>query len=153
MTKTPTLPGTSEMAFDAERDVLGQRFDGQFCATVGSATCGGNLRPTGTRPASAMDAGNFWIASNPQFQTVGTGTVSSAAPAQVLSLARMWACTPPRQPPHAAGHFGWLPTGTRLHQRRQGAAQTPVPLSVLSFLANSPRKPATHSAQIRVLGT
>lgn len=70
----------AEMALrDAERDVLGQRFDGQYCAAVGSSTCGGNLRPAGTRPGNATDAGNFWIASNPQFQTVGAGTVSSAA--------------------------------------------------------------------------
>ena len=46
---------------DAERDILGIRFDGQFCAVAGCTT----LRPTGTRPANAVDAGNFWIAANP----------------------------------------------------------------------------------------
>lgn len=64
---------------DAERDILGQRFDGQYCAVVGASTCGGNLRQTGNRPANATDAGNFWIASNPQFQTMGTITLNSSA--------------------------------------------------------------------------
>lgn len=45
---------------DAERDILGLRFDGTYCAAVPCAT----LRPAGTRPISAADAGNFWIAAN-----------------------------------------------------------------------------------------
>lgn len=64
---------------DAERDILGQRFDGQYCAVVGSATCGTNLRPSGTRPANATDAGNFWIASNPAFSTIGAATITSTS--------------------------------------------------------------------------
>lgn len=46
---------------DAERDILGLRFDGQYCAAVPCA----NLRPAGTRPVDAGDAGNFWSGSNP----------------------------------------------------------------------------------------
>jgi type IV pilus assembly protein PilX len=52
----------AEMALrDAERDILGVRFNGTYCAAV---SCG-TRRPAGTRPASAADAGNFWIAANP----------------------------------------------------------------------------------------
>lgn len=52
----------AEMALrDAERDILGIRFDGAYCATVPCAT----LRTAGTRPANAADAGNFWVAANP----------------------------------------------------------------------------------------
>lgn len=43
---------------DAERDILGLRFDGSFCG--GGSGC----RPAGTRPADAADAGNFWVAAN-----------------------------------------------------------------------------------------
>lgn len=46
----------AEMALrDAERDIMGLRFDGQFCAAV---PCG-TLRTDGTRPKAAADA-NFW---------------------------------------------------------------------------------------------
>ncbi|MBK6293875.1 MAG: hypothetical protein IPF55_05675 [Rhodoferax sp.] len=44
---------------DAERDILGIRFDGQFC--VGLCTL---QRPAGTRPANAADALTFWISTN-----------------------------------------------------------------------------------------
>jgi Tfp pilus assembly protein PilX len=58
----------AEMALrDAERDILGIRFDGAFCAAAGCA----NLRPAGTRPANAVDAGNFWIAANPVVDEIG----------------------------------------------------------------------------------
>lgn len=57
----------AEMALrDAERDILGLRFDGAYCAAVPCAT----LRPAGTRPVSAADAGNFWIAANPSVDEV-----------------------------------------------------------------------------------
>ncbi len=45
---------------DAERDILGLRFDKQYCATAPCTT----LRPTGTRPANAADAVTFWSARN-----------------------------------------------------------------------------------------
>ena len=45
---------------DAERDLLGQRFDGQFCA-AGLCTL---LRPAGTRPIDAVDALTFWSSQN-----------------------------------------------------------------------------------------
>lgn len=54
---------------DAERDILGLRFDGAFCATA-TVPCS-SLRPAGTRPINATDAGNFWIASNPSVDDVG----------------------------------------------------------------------------------
>lgn len=44
---------------DAERDILGLRFDGAYCATAPCNT----LRPVGTRPANAVSAQNYW--SNP----------------------------------------------------------------------------------------
>jgi Tfp pilus assembly protein PilX len=51
---------------DAERDILGLRFDGQFCAAVACPT----LRPFGTRPSSAID-GNFWISGNSAIEDIG----------------------------------------------------------------------------------
>ncbi len=49
---------SAELALrDAERDVQGLRFDGQYCRTAGGC---GTLRPVGTRPSSAADAQNFW---------------------------------------------------------------------------------------------
>lgn len=68
----------AEMALrDAERDILGIRFDGvTYCRNAaGAAACGagvpaGAVRPLGTRPTSALDAGNFWVAANPQVDDV-----------------------------------------------------------------------------------
>lgn len=46
----------AEMALrDAERDIMGLRFDGQFCAAVPCNL----LRPDGSRPQSSADS-NFW---------------------------------------------------------------------------------------------
>jgi type IV pilus assembly protein PilX len=63
---------------DAEHDIAGLRFDGAYCAVVGSTTCGGNLRPTGNRPANAVDAGNFWTLSNDQYSSIGNAAVSTS---------------------------------------------------------------------------
>ncbi|MGS5087728.1 pilus assembly PilX family protein [Hydrogenophaga sp. A37] len=56
----------AEMALrDAERDVLGLRFDGQLCALVACNP----LRPDGTRPKTTSEAANFWntdTATNPE---------------------------------------------------------------------------------------
>lgn len=42
---------------DAERDIMGLRFDGSYCSeTPACAT----LRPAGTRPTSGADAKSFW---------------------------------------------------------------------------------------------
>ncbi len=47
----------AEMALrDAERDIMGLRFDGTYCTAAPCAT----LRPAGTRPNSATDAKSFW---------------------------------------------------------------------------------------------
>ena len=54
---------------DAERDILGLKFNGDFCATA-PIPCT-TLRAAGTRPQNAVDAGNFWIASNPDINDVG----------------------------------------------------------------------------------
>ena len=56
---------------DAERDILGLRFDKQYCAVVpvvppavpAPAPCT-TPRPAGTRPANAADAVTFWSARN-----------------------------------------------------------------------------------------
>lgn len=45
---------------DAERDILGVRFDGLFCAAVACST----LRPAGMRPANAAEAVDFFNARN-----------------------------------------------------------------------------------------
>jgi type IV pilus assembly protein PilX len=52
---------------DAERDILGVRFDGQYCAVVGCTTA----RPAGTRPVNAVDVRNFWIDGTPAVGEVG----------------------------------------------------------------------------------
>lgn len=44
---------------DAERDVLGLRFDGQYCSGICTLQ-----RVAGTRPVNSVEAGNFWIAAN-----------------------------------------------------------------------------------------
>ncbi|MEO8014202.1 PilX N-terminal domain-containing pilus assembly protein [Polaromonas sp.] len=52
---------SAELALrDAERDILGIRFDGQFCAAGLCAL----LRPAGTRPVNAAEAATFWSARN-----------------------------------------------------------------------------------------
>lgn len=69
---------------DAELDILGQRIDGQFCATVSKTTCGNNRRPADTRPLDAADSGNFWISTNAFVFSASNGSVSSASrPASV----------------------------------------------------------------------
>lgn len=62
----------AEMALrDAERDILGIRFDGvTYCRNAAGATACAVVRPAGTRPTSAADAGNFWVAANPQVDDV-----------------------------------------------------------------------------------
>jgi Tfp pilus assembly protein PilX len=56
---------------DAERDILGLRFDGvTYCRNAAGATACTTARPQGTRPTSAVDAGNFWIAANPAVDDV-----------------------------------------------------------------------------------
>lgn len=44
---------------DAERDIMGIRFDGALCAVAGCA----NMRPANTRPPNASERLNFWNAS------------------------------------------------------------------------------------------
>lgn len=49
----------AEMALrDAERDILGLKFDGTYCAQEACAT----LRPASTRPVNEVDATAFWTA-------------------------------------------------------------------------------------------
>ncbi|MDO8903742.1 PilX N-terminal domain-containing pilus assembly protein [Hydrogenophaga sp.] len=85
----------AEMALrDAERDILGIRFNGTFCAAVGCGT----LRPAGTRPANAVDAGNFWIAANPIVDDIALedGGLGQAMPLQgVYSAEASTACGMP----------------------------------------------------------
>lgn len=61
---------------DAERDILGLRFDGKWCASDGCT----NLRPSGTRPKTAAD-GNFWnvdSATNPEASFIDGGLSQTA---------------------------------------------------------------------------
>lgn len=60
---------------DAERDILGLRFDGAYCAALCTVK-----RPAGTRPTTAIDAGNFWIASNEAVSEVALVDGEVAAP-------------------------------------------------------------------------
>ena len=53
----------AEMALrDAERDILGIRFDGSFCSNPAPLCT--LLRPAVSRPSNDGFAGNFWLASN-----------------------------------------------------------------------------------------
>jgi type IV pilus assembly protein PilX len=63
----------AEMALrDAERDILGLRFDGAtYCRDATGAALCTLARPAGTRPASNLDAANFWIAANPNIDDIG----------------------------------------------------------------------------------
>jgi type IV pilus assembly protein PilX len=59
---------------DAEKDILGLRFDGlpNFCAGTPAPSPGcGTLRTAGTRPISATDALTFWTMSNDAIDDVG----------------------------------------------------------------------------------
>lgn len=72
---------------DAERDILGLRFDGAFCANT-TTPCK-KLRPADTRPKDATEAGNFWVASNLAIGDVGdeSGGKDSSAEAQGIFIA------------------------------------------------------------------
>ncbi len=52
---------------DAERDILGLRFDGLYCAAV---TCT-NPRPVGTRPIEAAQSLTFWISTSSDIRDIG----------------------------------------------------------------------------------
>jgi Tfp pilus assembly protein PilX len=76
---------------DAERDVLGLRFDGTtYCRLPNGNTNCGVVRPAGTRPTSALDAGNFWVAANPVIDDIGldNGGLGGDANLQGLYTAR-----------------------------------------------------------------
>ncbi|KRB97768.1 hypothetical protein ASE11_13065 [Hydrogenophaga sp. Root209] len=56
---------------DGERDILGLRFDGTYCRAPDGTTNCTLVRPQGTRPTNALDAGNFWVAANPVIDDIG----------------------------------------------------------------------------------
>ncbi len=90
----------AEMALrDAERDILGLRFDGVvYCRTTAGVVNCPLTRPAGTRPGSADDAGNFWSATNPVVVDVGTedGGLGDGADVQGLyNAAAAVACGEP----------------------------------------------------------
>jgi type IV pilus assembly protein PilX len=62
---------------DAERDILGLRFDSQYCAT---AACS-HLRPAGSRPTSAGESLTFWISTKSEIRDIATvdGGLSTGA--------------------------------------------------------------------------
>jgi type IV pilus assembly protein PilX len=76
---------------DAERDILGLRFDGTtYCRLANNNTNCALTRPAGTRPNSAADAAYFWLASNAVVDDVGldNGGLGGAANLQGLYTAR-----------------------------------------------------------------
>lgn len=78
----------AEMALrDAERDVSGIRFDGvTYCRNaLGAAVCT-LARPLGTRPVSAADAGNFWVAANPAVDSIGLENGGRGGAAELQGL-------------------------------------------------------------------
>lgn len=56
---------------DAERDILGLRFDGSpnFCSSAVGPACT-TIRPAGTRPLNATDTLTFWSMANPSIDDV-----------------------------------------------------------------------------------
>lgn len=57
--------GNAELALrDAERDLLGLRFDGRYCVAAACSL----RRPSGTRPVNAAEAANFWSMRNEAIQ-------------------------------------------------------------------------------------
>ena len=86
---------------DAERDILGLRFDSQPAAPVYCfpAACT-NVRPVGTRPQDATDAGSFWSGTNPDVESVarfngGVGQALSTGIPGVYSARSATACGKP----------------------------------------------------------
>ncbi len=49
---------------DAERDILGVRFDGTLCRNAAGVAVCTLVRPLGTRPTGAVEDRNFWVASS-----------------------------------------------------------------------------------------
>lgn len=90
----------AEMALrDAERDILGIRFDGTFCAS-GSPGCE-TLRPATTRPTDATESKGFWDASSIASAEVdialddGGATQTDVAYKGVYTMASATACGKP----------------------------------------------------------
>lgn len=78
---------------DAERDVLGLSFDGtSYCRNPNGSTNTACtvVRPMNSRPTSATDAGNFWVAANPWIDDIGldNGGLGSSADVQGFYTAR-----------------------------------------------------------------
>lgn len=76
---------------DAERDVLGLRFDGTtYCRAPDGSTACTTVRPVNSRPTSTTDAGNFWVAANPLIDDIGldNGGRGGAANVQGFYTAR-----------------------------------------------------------------
>lgn len=76
---------------DAERDILGLRFDGTtYCRLADNTTNCTLTRPAGTRPASAADAATFWSVSNAIVDDIGleNGGLTGDANLQGLYNAR-----------------------------------------------------------------
>lgn len=66
-TDTAFARENAELALrDAERDILGLRFDGQSCAV---APCT-NLRPAGTRPTDVSQSLTFWISTSSDIRDI-----------------------------------------------------------------------------------
>lgn len=65
---------------DAERDILGLRFDGpgNFCAALACT----NKRPAGTRPVDLASSGNFWVDST----LSDSGSIASADGGKGLAI-------------------------------------------------------------------
>lgn len=83
----------AEMALrDAERDIMGLRYDGTWCTGVCT-----NVRPDGTRPKAAADS-NFWnaeSATNPEAAFVDGGLSQAANFRGVYSFDASTSCGKP----------------------------------------------------------
>jgi type IV pilus assembly protein PilX len=61
---------------DAERDILGRRFSGQFCSAAPCAT----LRPVSTRPGNITETGNWWISTGDAVNSILDLNLSAIIP-------------------------------------------------------------------------
>lgn len=123
---------------DAERDILGLRFDGQYCST---APCSA-LRTAGTRPVSAGQSLTFWISTRSDIRDIAKedgGLTGSANDRGLFTSNSANACA---KAVWSAGDWldGASPartcTGTTLTQ--------PLPTVAYGFFTDAPFPPASQ---------
>jgi type IV pilus assembly protein PilX len=124
---------------DAERDVLGVRFDGapNFCgSTPAPSPACANVRPVGTRPVSVADSLTFWTAGNSSVDDIasddGGASVSTLASQGVYTVNSATACGMP-----VWSGANWV-DGASPARSCTGTITTPVPTIAYGSFTNAP---------------